>query len=137
LDEHTRYAGFRSGEFGSKAIPYANGDLALIYHWVVTTLPVLDLPHPRVAQELRRACEHDGFFYLANYGVRPELSAKVRREVETFVALPVDAKLALHFEKASKQRGDIPLRAERTDPIDDKTKLSFKQRAAFRERWAN
>ncbi len=95
---------------------------------MVTTLPVLDLAHPGVAQELRRACEHDGFFYVANHSVRPELSSKVRRAAETFFALPADAKLALHFEKASKQRGYIPLRAESTDPTapgDQKEALDF------------
>ena len=95
---------------------------------VTTLLPVLDLAHPGVAQELRRACEHDGFFYVANHRVAPELSSKVRRAAETFFALPADAKLALHFEKASKQRGYIPLRAESTDPSapsDHKEALDF------------
>ena len=94
----------------------------------MTTLPILDLTHPGVAQEVRRACEHDGFFYLANHSVAPEPSSKVRRAAETFFALPADAKLALHFEKAGKQRGYIPLRAESSDPNapgDQKEALDF------------
>ena len=100
-----------------------------MYHGrVTTTLPVLDLASPGVAEELRRACEHDGFFYVANHGVASELIAKVRRAAETFFALPKDAKLALHFEKASKQRGYIPFQAESTDPTatgDQKEALDF------------
>ena len=79
-------------------------------------LPVLDLKSDAVASELRRACEHDGFFYIAHHGVPSELLAEVRARARSFFARPLEEKLELYFEKAQKQRGYIPLRAESTGP---------------------
>lgn len=82
-------------------------------------LPVVDLRDVDVAKTLRRACENEGFFYLASHGVAPELTHGIRSAAEAFFALPLNAKLAVHFERAGKQRGYIPLGAESTDPAGD------------------
>jgi isopenicillin N synthase-like dioxygenase len=79
-------------------------------------LPIVDLAAADAAAKLRAACENEGFFYVAGHGVAPELTARVRAAAEAFFVLPLEAKLALHFDRASKQRGYIPLEAEATDP---------------------
>lgn len=86
---------------------------------MAATLPVIDPTDPHAARNLRRACERDGFFYLANHGVAPELTTRIHSAAKAFFALPAEAKLAVHFAKARKQRGYIPLRGEATDPTDD------------------
>ena len=94
----------------------------------IMSLPVLDLRSDAVASELRHACEQDGFFYVAHHGVPSKLLAEVRARARAFFARPLEEKLELHFEKAQKQRGYIPLRAESTDPNavgDEKEALDF------------
>lgn len=92
-------------------------------------LPVIDLAGDGVAHQLRRVCENEGFFYVASHDVASELTARVRLAAREFFALPSAAKLALHFERESKQRGYIPLEAESTDPAspagDHKEALDF------------
>lgn len=75
-----------------------------------------------------RACTEIGFFYLTNAGLDERLLASAREAARAFFALPLETKLELHFEKARKQRGYIPLRAESSDPEgkgDDKEALDF------------
>jgi len=95
---------------------------------VGNVLPVIDLSRPRAAGKLREACEFGGFFYAAGHGVSSELLDETRRAARAFFALPLAAKLELHFERAGKQRGYVPLRAESTDPDamgDEKEALDF------------
>ena len=90
-------------------------------------LPVMSL-EDSADSALRRACERNGFFYLADHDVPTELLASVRTHARAFFALPLEEKLELHFGKAKKQRGYIPLRAESTDPSavgDEKEALDF------------
>jgi isopenicillin N synthase-like dioxygenase len=71
------------------------------------TIPVLDLAAYRagepgalaaVAAELRHACEHVGFYFLANHGVPQDLTDRVFAEVARFHAMPLDAKRALKID---------------------------------------
>ena len=48
-----------------------------------------------VAQEMRRACETVGFFYLAGHGVPPTLIDAAFAASREFHALPLESKRAL------------------------------------------
>jgi isopenicillin N synthase-like dioxygenase len=101
------------------------------------SLPVLDLSRWReekerdrrsLASELRSAAASPGFFHLVNHGVPETLIETVRGEAKRFFSQPLEKKLAIHFEKARRQRGYIPLRAESSDPAgggDVKEALDF------------
>lgn len=93
------------------------------------SLPIIDLANNDAPSDLRRACENEGFFYLTGHEVPADLIAAVRAGAAEFFALPMEAKLALHFDKQRKQRGYIPLRAEASDPAmetgDQKEALDF------------
>ncbi len=88
-------------------------------------IPVVDLApwfdgDEKVRQELARRlgdiCQNVGFFYVRNHGVPQRGIADTFQAAKRFFALPEDRKTAIHFTKARKQRGYIPLRAESTDP---------------------
>jgi isopenicillin N synthase-like dioxygenase len=101
------------------------------------SLPILDLaPWHRgsetdrsaVAAALRRASTTPGFFYVEGHDVSLELVESIRQVARLFFSLPLEDKLALHFERTGKQRGYIPLRAESSDPAgkgDVKEALDF------------
>lgn len=91
-------------------------------------LPIIDLSADGASSKLHRACEHDGFFYLSNHGVADELTTKIHSVAAAFFALPMEAKLAVHFDNAGRQRGYIPLHGESTDPTataDQKEAFDF------------
>lgn len=94
-------------------------------------LPIIDMSAKSLSSDLRRACENEGFFYLANHGVAEALRVEIRASAEAFFALPMPAKLAIHFEKAHKQRGYIPLGAESSDPDADKARGDRKEALDF------
>ena len=88
-------------------------------------IPVVDLGpwfegDEKVRQELARQlgdiCQNVGFFYVRNHGVPQQRIADTFKAATRFFALPEDRKAAIHFTKARKQRGYIPLRAESSDP---------------------
>ena len=71
------------------------------------TIPVLDLGAYRagepgaleqVAAELRHACEHVGFYFLANHGVPQDLIDRTFAEVARFHAMPLAEKVALKID---------------------------------------
>ena len=81
-----------------------------------------------LARELRRAAADPGFFTLARHVVPPELVAGIREQARSFFEQPLEKKLEVHFEKARRQRGYIPLGAESSDPAgkgDVKEALDF------------
>jgi isopenicillin N synthase-like dioxygenase len=58
-----------------------------------------------VAERLRQACLHNGFFYISNHGIPDALVAEVFAETTSFFALPLDAKLAVDKAKSRANRG--------------------------------
>lgn len=87
--------------------------------------PILDLApwyegsetnRAAVTEALRTAAIAPGFFYLDRHRVSRELVEAAREAARLFFALPLEEKLALHFDRTGRQRGYIPLRAESSDP---------------------
>jgi isopenicillin N synthase-like dioxygenase len=62
-----------------------------------------------VAQHMRAACEHNGFFYVANHGISGDLIDQVMAHTKTFFALPLAAKLSLDKRQSKANRGYEPL----------------------------
>ena len=69
-----------------------------------------------LARRLGDICQNVGFFYVRNHGVSQQGIADTFQAARRFFALPEERKAAVHFTKARKQRGYIPLRAESSDP---------------------
>jgi isopenicillin N synthase-like dioxygenase len=101
------------------------------------SLPVVDLTpwyggsesdRARVAGALRSAAIAPGFFYVDGHGVSLGLVESTRDQARLFFALPLEEKLAIHFDRTGRQRGYIPLRGESSDPAgrgDVKEALDF------------
>jgi len=79
----------------------------------------LDLDGRDAPKRLKNLCESEGFFYLDHHGVDWSLVRAVRDYQKRFFELPLARKQEIHFAKASKQRGYIPIGAESTDPAAD------------------
>ena len=65
-----------------------------------------------VAQNLRKACENSGFFYIKNHGIEAELIRKVLAETATFFDQPEPKKLQVSKALSRCNRGYEPLRAQ-------------------------
>ncbi len=87
-------------------------------------LPVVDLadaasadPAARaaVAWEVHKAARQDGFFYVVNHGVAPELMAGQLEAARRLFALPPEAKMALHSALFPNRRGYDPMAAQTLD----------------------
>ena len=59
----------------------------------------------RVAEELNRACEHIGFFLVANHGVDLALCERARDLARAFFELPMEERLSIR-----RQAGDLAVR---------------------------
>lgn len=59
------------------------------------------------AEELARACEEVGFFYVTNHGVAPELIENLTREARAFFEQPMDEKVKIQLDQ--RMRGYLPL----------------------------
>jgi len=69
-----------------------------------------------VAQHMRAACEHNGFFYVANHGISGDLIDQVMAHTKTFFALPLAAKLSLDKRQSKANRGYEPLGGQTLEP---------------------
>jgi len=65
-----------------------------------------------VADQLRQACEHRGFFYLCNHGIDAALIAAVFAASRRFFDQPMTDKLAVDKRLSPCNRGYEPLRAQ-------------------------
>lgn len=85
---------------------------------IVDVSPLIDGSDPRrVADEIGRACEQVGFFYVRNHGVPAELVRRMYRETELFFALPFEDKQRVNVANSGPTlRGYIPMYAENVDP---------------------
>lgn len=86
-----------------------------------SSLPVIDIAALRdgnlaarraVAEQLGRACEQHGFFYIVNHGVDAALIDAVFAASRRFFALDFPAKAALDKRYSRCNRGYEPLRAQ-------------------------
>ncbi len=77
----------------------------------IPIIDIADLRHPgrdrriAVAMQIKRACEHVGFFYVANHGVSEALLAGVYAAAREFFALPAAEKLNVDITKSDRHRG--------------------------------
>jgi isopenicillin N synthase-like dioxygenase len=77
----------------------------------IPIVDIADLDHvdierrAAVAGQIRVACEHVGFFYVKNHGVRQELQDDVYAAAEEFFALPAHEKLAVDITRSDRHRG--------------------------------
>ena len=69
-----------------------------------------------VAQHMRAACEHNGFFYVANHGIPGDLIDQVMAHTKAFFALPLAAKLSLDKRHSKANRGYEPLGGQTLEP---------------------
>ena len=69
-----------------------------------------------VAQHMRAACEHNGFFYIDNHGIPADLIDQVMAHTKSFFALPLAAKLALDKRHSKANRGYEPLGGQTLEP---------------------
>lgn len=85
------------------------------------SLPVVDITGLRnpelseqraVAQQLRQACEHRGFFYITGHGIDPELIRAVFTASQNFFAQSLDIKQRINKMHSACNRGFEPLRAQ-------------------------
>jgi isopenicillin N synthase-like dioxygenase len=69
-----------------------------------------------VAQHMRAACEHNGFFYIDNHGIPGDLIDQVMAHTKAFFAQPLNAKLALDKRHSKANRGYEPLGGQTLEP---------------------
>src|SRR5262245_51271349 len=91
------------------------------------TIPVLDLgpylagapgAHQRTADELRRAQETEGFYFIVNHGVPAELIARVYEQSRRFHALPAAVKEAMPLNRDQSGYKGIGTMVSRASAID-------------------
>ena len=85
-------------------------------------LPVIDLARladpaaqDALAWEVHKAARQDGFFYIVNHGVPPELMEGQLEAARRFFALPPEAKLAVHHQRSANRRGYDPMATQTLD----------------------
>jgi isopenicillin N synthase-like dioxygenase len=69
-----------------------------------------------VAEQIGRACEDIGFFYISNHGVPQATIDAALNAAEAFFALPVEEKNAVHIRNSRNHRGYVPVNEELLDP---------------------
>jgi isopenicillin N synthase-like dioxygenase len=62
----------------------------------------LSLPEEEAAGRVREACIREGFFYIVNHGVDPELIQRMFDVNKAFFALPMEEKRKIHVNSAFK-----------------------------------
>lgn len=86
-----------------------------------SALPIIDISGLRghdavarhlVADQLRKACEQRGFFYITGHGIDPALIRSVFAASQRFFDLPMSEKLSVDKKLSACNRGYEPLRAQ-------------------------
>lgn len=86
-----------------------------------SVLPIIDISALRsndpqaqkaVAEQMRRACETRGFFYVTGHGIDPQLIEQVFVNSQDFFGQNMQVKLALDKRHSNCNRGYEPLRAQ-------------------------
>ncbi len=72
-------------------------------------LPIIDLSSDTAVAEIRAACEHIGFFLIANYGVPERLLEDTYKSTRAFFDLSLAEKLKVQRPRVGISRGyDMP-----------------------------
>lgn len=85
-------------------------------------LPIIDLSGAEEAnaRAIKKACEEDGFFYLAGHGIPPRLIERMNALAVQFFELPAEAKAQIAMSKGGRAwRGFFPLGGELTSGRPD------------------
>lgn len=102
-----------------------------------THVPVIDLgpalgpgtsaaSRQAVADEIGRACERVGFFYVANHGISRDRIDAAWDAGRRFFALPLERKREIHISKLPNHRGYLGIGEESLDPYAADSKEVFK-----------
>ena len=94
------------------------------------SLPIVDMAdllvetgasgRARVADDIARACETFGFFYLVGHGVRPRTLEALERESRAFFARPLEDKMRIALARGGRAwRGYFPTGGELTSGRPD------------------
>lgn len=92
-----------------------------------TNIPVIDLAgggagieavRDRLASEIHRACRENGFFYVSNHGVSPDLVSQQFLMAKRFFDLPLDAKMPLSLRLNPAAVGYEPVGGQKLDSQD-------------------
>lgn len=92
-----------------------------------TNIPVIDLAggaagiesiRDRAASEIHRACRENGFFYVSNHGVSPDLIARQFEMAKLFFDLPIEQKLPLSLRLNPAAVGYEPIGGQKLDSQD-------------------
>ncbi|QRV88292.1 hypothetical protein RhiJN_16310 [Ceratobasidium sp. AG-Ba] len=70
----------------------------------------------RVANEIRDACVHVGFFYVKNHGIDENVIQNAVKASKQFFDLPIEDKVKLDIHKSSNFKGYTALLGENTNP---------------------
>ncbi|QRV73453.1 hypothetical protein RhiJN_01467 [Ceratobasidium sp. AG-Ba] len=70
----------------------------------------------RVADEIRDACVHVGFFYVKNHGIDENVIQNAVKASKQFFDLPIEDKVKLDIHKSSNFKGYTALLGENTNP---------------------
>lgn len=100
------------------------------------TIPLIDLgptlageagAAERAAAELRAALTEIGFYYIANHGIAPALTADIYRQAARFHALPLEQKLAIGIDRHNV--GYLPMKGDtlRTSTVAAVTKANLNE----------
>jgi len=78
----------------------------------------IDQVRNRAAQEIHRACRENGFFYVSNHGVEPELIANQFDMAKRFFDLPLEEKMRLSLRLNRAAVGYEPIGGQKLDSQD-------------------
>ena len=70
----------------------------------------------QVAQNIARACEQVGFFYIVNHGIPQELMNDTMAAARAYFEKPLDDKMKDHIYKSKDLRGYEPVHGANVDP---------------------
>ncbi|KAG9077108.1 hypothetical protein FRC06_009090, partial [Ceratobasidium sp. 370] len=88
------------------------------------SIPIIDISglsgnsheRARVANEIRDACIHVGFFYVKNHGIDTQIIENTVKASQLFFDLPIEEKTRLDIHMSSNFKGYTALLGENTNP---------------------
>jgi isopenicillin N synthase-like dioxygenase len=84
---------------------------------VVDLAPLLSGSDPQsVADDILRACQDLGFFYISNHGIAEKLRTAYFDAAKQFFNLPLSEKQSIDVRGSNAHRGYFPMYAENNDP---------------------
>jgi isopenicillin N synthase-like dioxygenase len=98
-----------------------------------TKIPTIDIaalfgldPHARreVAEDIGKACEEVGFFYIRNHGIPESLIAKVYERSAQFHHSPAECRARVHVQNSRGNRGWLPSTLDYLDPDPELYRLT-------------